>query len=271
MLVGFPFDRRNMSEIANSVRSFAKLLMWDRVKSTRATLIVKIRVEELSDVPASIVVGESEEFHGESETVPIVIIHQNILGECPPDENPIPPDGNPHPLPDHPNFHPNQHNHFLGPIQQHEAPAEHNNAAPENMNMEQETLEEEDLPGWGHWAMPAPPFELVDQELHEGEFMELNDLMEPLNDDLPDMDLNSDLTISSVNSVVGHNVNAGILLEGNQNLNVVGQAQGDHFDDAANGQNILMGVPDLNLFLGPQAIGFQVVQDQQAVEPHNEG
>lgn len=53
--------------------------------------------------------------------------------------------------------------------------------------------EEEDapMPGWGHWAMP------VDQELHQGEFMTLNDIMAPM-DDMPAVDgnANSSITIS---------------------------------------------------------------------------
>ena len=47
--------------------------------------------------------------------------------------------------------------------------------------MEQD-IEENNLPGWGHWADPAGE-ELeddIDQEVIPGEFLELADLMKPL-------------------------------------------------------------------------------------------
>ena len=47
---------------------------------------------------------------------------------------------------------------------------------------EAEEEEEEDLPGWGHWAMPAEDDEFIDQELEVGEFMELADLLQPLDE-----------------------------------------------------------------------------------------
>lgn len=97
LLVGFPFDKRNIHELANSVRSFGKLLLWDRARSSKSILVVQIRVEAPRDVPASIVVGESEDEHSKSWTVPVVIVQQEILGGGPPDEDPIPVDGNPHP------------------------------------------------------------------------------------------------------------------------------------------------------------------------------
>lgn len=107
MLCGFALDRRCMHEIANAVRSFGKLVHWDRVKSTRANLLVKVRVEELRDIPASVVIGEGEDIQTESESVPIVILQQHMLGAEAPDEDPIPPDGNPHPIPLQANFHAN--------------------------------------------------------------------------------------------------------------------------------------------------------------------
>lgn len=61
LLVGFPFDKREIHELANAVRSFGKLLLWDRARSTKTALMVKIRVEEMRDVPISIVVGESDD------------------------------------------------------------------------------------------------------------------------------------------------------------------------------------------------------------------
>ena len=74
LLVGFPFDKREMHELEDAVRSFGKLLLWDRARSTRAALMVKIRVENLSDVPVSIVVGESDDPNAESWSVPVIIL-----------------------------------------------------------------------------------------------------------------------------------------------------------------------------------------------------
>lgn len=75
--------------------------------------------------------------------------------------------------------------------------------------MEQQEVEEdeEDLPGWGHWALPQDQME-IDHELHNGEFLELNDLMAPLQEDLnhvaqdelPEGEDNSGLTLSLVGS-----------------------------------------------------------------------
>lgn len=57
LMCGFPFDRRSIHEINNAVCKFGKFVMWDRNKSTRANLMVKIKVEELRDIPASIAIG----------------------------------------------------------------------------------------------------------------------------------------------------------------------------------------------------------------------
>ena len=81
--------------------------MWDKVRSTWANLMVQVRVEELSDIPVSIVFGEGDRFQSGSLTVPVVILHHQILGAIPPDEDPILPHGNPHPAPPQVNFHPN--------------------------------------------------------------------------------------------------------------------------------------------------------------------
>lgn len=105
--MGFPFDKREIHEQVNVVRSLGKLLLWDRARSTKATLVVKIGVEELRNIPASIVVGELEDLASESWTVPVVIVQQEILGGGPPDEDQVPVDGNPHPQPTNLFFHPN--------------------------------------------------------------------------------------------------------------------------------------------------------------------
>ena len=55
LLCGYPLDRRNIQEVNNDVSKFGKFLQWDRVRSSRASLMVKVRVEELRDIPISTV------------------------------------------------------------------------------------------------------------------------------------------------------------------------------------------------------------------------
>ncbi|KAI4983539.1 hypothetical protein ZWY2020_025405 [Hordeum vulgare] len=54
------------------------------------------------------------------------------------------------------------------------------------------------MPGWGHWAMPTEN-ELIDQETEEGEFLELADLVQPLDghlhEELHDIDVNTKITL----------------------------------------------------------------------------
>lgn len=118
----------------------------------------------------------------------------------------------------------------------------------QNINEEDEDLaEDEGLPGWGHLSMGAED-DQIDQEIEEGEFLELAYLMQPLDEqhqpeELPDMDINSGLTLSvGSNGIDDANSEDLVLqqLEGNGNLNPMGQAQ-----------EIYNGMPDLNLVLGP--------------------
>ena len=67
--------------------------------------MVKVKVEELRDIPASIVFGDGE--NSDSLTCPVVILQHQILGVEPHDEDPIQPHGNPYPMPLQENFHPN--------------------------------------------------------------------------------------------------------------------------------------------------------------------
>lgn len=90
ILGGFHQDLRNFTEIANVVKSFGKLITWDKFKSTRATIIVKVRVEDLSFIPTSIIQSNVDDFLGESWAVLVVILQQELLGGGPPDEVPVP-------------------------------------------------------------------------------------------------------------------------------------------------------------------------------------
>ena len=92
-------------------------------------------------------------------------------------------DGNPHPRPDEEHHHPNQ-NLIIGPFPVvHNANQDAGNQQDNNNQGEdREDLAEED-PGWGHWAMPNKA-QLIDQELHDGEFLELNDLLAPFEENI---------------------------------------------------------------------------------------
>jgi hypothetical protein len=83
MMVGFHQDLRNFIEIANAVKNFGKLITWDKLKSTRAVIVVKVRVEDLRNIPDSIIQSKADDFMGESWAVPIVILQEEILGGGP--------------------------------------------------------------------------------------------------------------------------------------------------------------------------------------------
>ena len=74
LLCGFPLDRRNIQEINDAVSKFGKFVSWDRVRSTRANQMVKVKVEELRDIPASIVLGDGDKEY--SLSCPVVILQQ---------------------------------------------------------------------------------------------------------------------------------------------------------------------------------------------------
>ncbi|CAM0958276.1 unnamed protein product [Alopecurus aequalis] len=206
-IIGFPTDLRCMHELANSVKSFGKLFVWDRTKSTDAYALVKIGVSALSDIPTSTVVSGADRFSGESWTCPIVILQDNLLGGGPPVEDEVPVDGVPHPMPPEQFHHPNQNNHMIGPIPEHEEMAAHDvevpvmgnqvNNHPVHMPIEEQVME--NAVAWDQWAI-QPAQEMMDMELHAGEFLELNDLMGPVVE-IPeaqenDEELGSDLTLT---------------------------------------------------------------------------
>lgn len=199
-LIGFLANLRCIRELANSVRIFGKMVFWDRVRTTDAAVLIKVYVDVLKHIPASIIIS-ADKNKGESWTCLVVIIHENLRGEGPPDEDPVPVDGNPHPRPDEEHHHPNQ-NHIIGPFLDVHNPNQDggnmqdddgNNAANDDIEVEE--------PGWGHWAMP-PQLEAIDQELFNGEFLEMQDLLGPMPvveqapPNLPDMDNDSDITLS---------------------------------------------------------------------------
>ncbi|CAM0909026.1 unnamed protein product [Alopecurus aequalis] len=206
-IIGFPADLRCMHELANAVKSFAKLLIWDRTKSTDAYVLVKIGVTALSNIPTSTVVSGADRFSGESWTCPVVILQDYLLGGGPLESEEVPVDGVPHPMPQEQFHHPNQNNLMIGPIPAHEendAPVDNvplvgNQVINHPIHMAIEEQLTENVVAWDHWAM-QPATDMVDMELHAGEFLELNDLMGPAvevaaaeeNED----DIGSDLTLT---------------------------------------------------------------------------
>lgn len=66
MLVGFHQDLIIFLDIAIAVRGFGKLLAWDKLKGTKAGVTVKVRVDELENIPFSIVQSKIDDFRGES-------------------------------------------------------------------------------------------------------------------------------------------------------------------------------------------------------------
>ncbi|KAF7050517.1 hypothetical protein CFC21_058876 [Triticum aestivum] len=201
LLVGFPADLRCIQELANFVRSFGKMSVWDRVKSSDAAVLIKFYVDALKEIPASIVVS-SDKKEGESWTCHVVIIHDSPVGEGPPEEDHIPVDGNPHPRPDEEHHHPNQ-NMVIGPfldVHNHNQVA--GNQQNNNIQEEEQDAMYVEYAGWGHWAMPNEE-QLIDQELHAGEFLELNDLLAPVNEEsqlLQQDPEESDITLSLNNA-----------------------------------------------------------------------
>ena len=85
-----------MHELTNSFRSFGKVVVWDRVKSTHVAVLIKVNVDALKDVPAGIIIS-ADKNSGQSWMCSVVIIHENLLGGGPPEEYLIPIDGTPIP------------------------------------------------------------------------------------------------------------------------------------------------------------------------------
>jgi hypothetical protein len=110
MLIGYPADYRSIDEIGDTIKSFGRLLFWQR-DNCLARVIVKARVTDLLDVPHYIIISEGDNFEGVSLSVQCEIIQQNILGGMPQVED-IPPGG----LDDNfvfPGLGPNQPDHQL--------------------------------------------------------------------------------------------------------------------------------------------------------------
>jgi hypothetical protein len=91
MLIGYPVDGRNLDYVKNAIKSFGRLILWQR-DGILGRIIIKVRVTELSDVPHYLILSEGDDFEGISRTVQCEIIQQDMLGGQLPDEE-IPPGG----------------------------------------------------------------------------------------------------------------------------------------------------------------------------------
>lgn len=115
LIVGFPANLRSFHELSNGTAGFGQLVVCDRFKSSDATVVVRVKIDALRDIPASILVSGAKNFSGQSWTCPVIIFEDMPFGNPPPDEDPVPANGNPHPRPQEQFHHPNL-NLLVGPV-----------------------------------------------------------------------------------------------------------------------------------------------------------
>jgi hypothetical protein len=90
MLIGFPLDYWNTDSIQNALASFGRMIMWENDREHLARLMVRVRVNDLREVPYFLVGTEAEGFQGESWTVQVEIVEQELIGALPADEEHVP-------------------------------------------------------------------------------------------------------------------------------------------------------------------------------------
>lgn len=61
-ITGFHADLHNFTKVRNAVKYFSTFMEWDQQPSSDARILVKIRMEELRDIPSSILLTGSNEF-----------------------------------------------------------------------------------------------------------------------------------------------------------------------------------------------------------------
>ncbi|KQJ94347.1 hypothetical protein BRADI_3g10051v3 [Brachypodium distachyon] len=80
-------------------------------------IIIKVKVEDLSQVLYSLLLSHGPDFQGETWAAPVYFLHQAFMGALPPDEDAPPGDGDtPHPLPVLPFDEDHENNANHGPI-----------------------------------------------------------------------------------------------------------------------------------------------------------
>jgi hypothetical protein len=90
MLLGFPLDYWNNDSIQNALGSFGHMIMWENDRDHLARLMVKAWVTDLREVPYFLVLIEAEGFQGESWTVQLEIIDQEMMGALLANEEHVP-------------------------------------------------------------------------------------------------------------------------------------------------------------------------------------
>lgn len=135
LILGVPLDYQTTDDLATSISKWGKLIAWENDPREKGRIIAKVRVTQLPDIPKSIRWSEGERFEEDCWASSVEIIHQEILGGGPIDEDPVPPpDEDPHPIPQQS---------FNG-----------NNNVEDNQENNDEDLDEWEQDG--HWALQQP-------------------------------------------------------------------------------------------------------------------
>jgi hypothetical protein len=90
MLLGYLPDYREDEFIVNTISSFGRVISWVDDERHLSRLLVRARVIDLESVPQFLVMTEGEGFQGESWTIQCEILHGELLGGLPQDEDPAP-------------------------------------------------------------------------------------------------------------------------------------------------------------------------------------
>jgi hypothetical protein len=199
MLLAYPADLWSDEHIRGAVRDFGVLVDWDKELSSYAALIVKVRVGELHHIPHSCVISHGTGMFAESWAVPVFILSQKLLGAAPADEDMPPADGStPHPLPIVPPPQPPQQQHHQGNAWGQWQPApQHQQQQQQFQQQQQHGFHDQHnhigqpldviFGNNGHVVdlnqpplHPMPDLNVLPNQLNEEEFLELNDLLNPV-------------------------------------------------------------------------------------------
>jgi hypothetical protein len=87
MLLGFLLDYWNNYSIQSALASFSRMPMWENDRDHLARLMVRACVSDLRELPYFLVLTESEGFQGESWTVQVGKVEQEMFGALLADED----------------------------------------------------------------------------------------------------------------------------------------------------------------------------------------
>ncbi|KAM0931159.1 hypothetical protein ACQ4PT_000501 [Festuca glaucescens] len=191
--LAFPSDYWSDEHIRGAVKDFGAMISWDKDVSTYGALIVKVRVTDLHHIPHSCVISTGNEWAAESWSVPVFILSQRLLGALPADEDLPPADGTtPHPMPPMPFHAPAADDVVDVPIHQAAPglPLWHNGQmqAPVDppVNLAGQNLAFLGVNPNGHLDINVVPHNIAidlnaaPHQLNEEDFLELNDLLDPV-------------------------------------------------------------------------------------------